>query len=357
MANQTGGRGQKSNDRVLSIGFVLADNFTLSPFSLFVDQLRLAADEGDRGRPIRCRWSVMSSTAEPVRASCGLTIGSLSPLTDPRQFDYIVVVGGVLHAGPQIGPQVITYLRTAAQLGVPLVGICTGSFILCRAGLMKGYRCCVSWFHYQDFLEEFPHHHPIADRLSVVDRDRITSSGGVGAADLAAYLIERYLGRSAAQKSSQVLLMERARSGNSAQPLPPMAGPPVNERVRRAILLMEENVARPISIALIAERLRVSSRQLERLFQISMGVRPALFYREMRLKYAHWHLCNSPRSITNIAIDTGFSDCAHFARQFKVKYKLTPSQFRAKAKSDPLPGREADRRFVRKGELAAGRVF
>ena len=45
-----------------------------------------------------------------------------------------------------------------ANFAKPLIGVCTGSFVLARAGLMQGYRCCVSWYHVQDFENEFPNH-------------------------------------------------------------------------------------------------------------------------------------------------------------------------------------------------------
>jgi len=38
----------------LRVGFLLARRFTLCAFANFVDVLRLAADEGDRSRPILC---------------------------------------------------------------------------------------------------------------------------------------------------------------------------------------------------------------------------------------------------------------------------------------------------------------
>jgi transcriptional regulator GlxA family with amidase domain len=263
----------------LSVGFVLAQNFTLSAFSLFIDQLRLAADEGDGSRQILCRWSVMSSQPAAVPASCGVTVGRTHDFVDPAHFDYIVVVGGLLHHGPQIDRATEEYLKAAALRRVPLVGLCTGSFILSRLGLMEGRRCCVSWYHYQDFLEEFPDHRPIADRLFVVDGDRITCSGGGGTADLASFLIERHIGRSIAQKSRHVLLLDRARAGSDAQPHPPAAEGVSDERLRRAALLMEQNLTDPLPISRIAERLQLSTRQLERLFQNVLGVRPAVFYR------------------------------------------------------------------------------
>ena len=46
--------------QALRFGFVLAPKFTLVAFAAFVDTLRLAADDGDRSRPIECSWTVVS---------------------------------------------------------------------------------------------------------------------------------------------------------------------------------------------------------------------------------------------------------------------------------------------------------
>jgi len=324
--------GGRSEPKCLSVGIILARNFTLSAFSLFVDQLRLAADEGDLSRPILCRWQVMSATPEPIPASCGVSVSPNSGLLDPSQFDYIAVVGGLLHAGRQADAATLAYLRSAAAARVPLIGICTGSFILARAGLMEGRRCCVSWYHRQDFMDEFPAHTPVADRMFVVDGDRITCSGGGGAADLASHLIERRLGAAVAQKARHVLLLDRARHGHDAQPHPPISAG-VHEgvsdpRVRRALLMMEQHLTDPMPITEIAERLRLSTRQLERLFRAAVGLRPAIFYRELRLRYARWLLDHTERSVTDIALEAGFADCAHFSRQFKAMSGKSPSQTR-----------------------------
>lgn len=314
---------------VLNVGFILTDNFTLSAFSLLVDHLRLAADDGDRSRPILAKWQIMASTSAPIRASCGVTIAPAGPFLDPAAFSYIVVVGGLLHTGHQLDDASVAYLKRAAKAGVPLVGVCTGSFVLARAGLMTGRRCCVSWYHYQDFLDEFPHHTPVADRLYVIDGDRITCAGGGGAADLATALVEKHLGRSIAQKSRHVLLLDRARPGTEAQPHPPIADLVADDRVRRSLLLMEQHMADPLPIADIARRLQLSTRQLERLFQTVMGQRPAEFYRRLRLRYARFLLDTTGRTVTDIALESGFSDCAHFSRQFKAQHGFTPSDARA----------------------------
>ncbi len=339
----------------LSVGFLLTNNFTLTALSSFVDALRLAADEGDGSRPIRCRWRIMGKPGVAVTSSCGIQVTPDSDL-DVKGLDYLVIVGGLLHRGPQIDQQVMDCLKAAAAAGVPLVGVCTGSFVLCRGGLMRHRRCCVSWYHYRDFVEEFPDLEPVADQLYVEDRDRITCSGGAGVVDLAAFLIERHLGRAAAIKAMHILQVDKARPAGQSQPPPMLGGDVLDERVRRAMLLMEQHLADPLAVEEIARRLAVSTRQFERLFHAATAMSPNRFYRLLRLRYGLWMLKTTRRSITNVALEAGFSDCAHFSRQFRDVFGINPSQARkdgdAELVSNGAPSRgssssdgPADRRF------------
>jgi transcriptional regulator GlxA family with amidase domain len=332
MPHSLGSQKPSSPDRAirppLRVGIILAEHFTLSAFAVFIDHLRLAADEGDRSRPLHVQWSIMSCRHEPVRASCGVTLQPTSALLPPASLDYVVVVGGLLHAGPQIDEATVRYLREVGGTRTPLIGICTGSFVLCRAGLMEGRRSCVNWYHYQDFREAFPGHDVVADRLFVADGPRITCAGGAGSAALATNLIEQHLGRAQAQKATQVLLFDRPRQGSDAQPHPPLSEGITEPRVRRALLLMEQNLTRPISIGTISDGLGVSTRQLERLCRENVGMGPASLYRQLRMRYASWLIQNTDRSMTDIAIETGFADCAHFSRQFKDAYGISPSTHR-----------------------------
>jgi transcriptional regulator GlxA family with amidase domain len=309
----------------LRVGVILAEHFTLSAFAVFIDHLRLAADEGDRSRPLHVHWSIMSSRGDGVPASCGVMIQPTSGFRPPQTLDYVVVVGGILHAGPQVDEATTRYLREVGASSTPLIGICTGSFILCRAGLMQGRRSCVSWYHYQDFIAAFPGQEVVADRLFLADGPRITCAGGAGAAALATHLIERHLGRAVAQKASQVLLFDRPRSGSEAQPHPPVSETVSEPRVRRALLLMEQNLTRPIAIVTVAEQLGLSVRQLERICREHVGMGPASLYRQLRMRYANWLIETTDRSVTEIAIEAGFADCAHFSRQFKDVYGQSPS--------------------------------
>ena len=333
----------------LSVGFVLARHFTLTAFAAFVDTLRLAADEGDRSRPILCRWSVMSATGHAIMASSGISVAPDAGLVDPRQFHYIVVVGGLLHRGDQIDEATAAYLRRAAEAGTPLIGVCTGSFVLSRLGLLKGRKVCVSWYHRTDYIEEFGTA-PVADRLYVIDGDRITCSGGAGVVDLAAALVERHVGAREARKSLSVLLHDGQRAADSAQPTPDIAPAAADPRVRRAVLAMEQAIAEPMRIDDLAAGSGVSARQLDRLFRAELGASPAEVYRAMRLDYGRWLIARSRHSISEIAALAGFADGAHFARAYRRRFGAAPASLR-RAGAGAATSSPADRRLFAPGSM------
>ncbi len=322
----------------LSVGFILARRFTLCAFANFVDVLRLAADEGDRSRPILCKWAILSDTMSALPASCGVLVQPTERLGDPREFDYIVVVGGLIDEIPSLSPAYTQYLRRAAAAGVPLVGLCTGAFILHRAGLMDGYRCCVSWFVHADFLEQFDGLEPVSDQIFVVDRDRLTCSGGASSAHLAAHLVEKHVGCAQASKSLHIMIIDGAQSAETPQPGLPLTFKTADPVVKKALLLMQQNFDVPPSVIEIARRVGTSKRQLERRFREAIGSSPHVASLEMRLSFALHLIEHSQKSIALIAAECGFCDTSHLSRMFRRRFAATPQEFRKVHASDaPAP--------------------
>lgn len=320
--------GSPSRSKRLRIGFLLADRFTLSAFASFVDVLRLAADEADKSRPIRCEWSVLSHDRAAIRSSCGVRVLPDTWLREAGAYDYLVVVGGLIGDDSAIGAEAVRYLQAAAGRRVPLIALCTGVFILQEAGLLQGYRCCVSWFHHQDFVDRFETETPISDQIFVVDRDRMTCSGGHGAAHLAAFLVQRHIGQAAAIKSLNIMMIENALSGERPQPGQRFARPVRDPLVKRAVLRMQQNVEVPKTVDDLAAELKVGRRTLERRFRADLAQSPQKTYLGIRLDNAMLRLRATDDPISAIALACGFCDASHLVRAMRAERGVTPARYR-----------------------------
>jgi transcriptional regulator GlxA family with amidase domain len=318
----------------LRIGFILAHRFTLCAFANFVDVLRLAADEGDRSRPILCSWRVLSPMKEPITSSCGIVVQPEERLGDPTRFDYLVVVGGLVDDIEKLHPDTVRFLKHAAGLGVPLVGVCTGTFVLHRARLMQGYRACVSWFHHEDFLERFDGLKPVSDQIFVVDRDRLTCSGGVSSAHLAAFIVKRHLGTASAAKSLHIMIIDQAMAAEEPQPGIPLALGTDDPLVRKALIAMQQSIDAPLSIGRVVAQLGVSRRKIERHFRNALGITPLEADRVIRIEQAKHLLRTTTRTGTQIAADTGFCDLSHMIRVFRSAEGQTPEAYRQRTREN-----------------------
>lgn len=315
----------------LRVGFVLAPRFTLTAFAGFVDALRLAADEGDRSRQIDVRWSVLGSGGAPIGSSCGAEVQPWDEMDEPGRFDCIVVVGGLLHGGQKVVPGTYPFLKAAARAGVALVGLCTGSFVLARAGLLDGHVACVSWFHREEFVAEFPAQRMITNRMFVVDRDRMTCAGGTSVVHLAAHLIEKYCGRALANKSLRILIEDQPLPSNTPQPESVVTRSAHDSVVRQAMLLIEQKLSQDDPLTGVSEALGISLRQLQRKFLADVGITPRDYRLRLRLARARWLIEHTDLSVTDVGFECGFGGCSHFSRAFAHHFKVRPSSLRRTA--------------------------
>ena len=315
----------------MRVGFVLSPRFTLVPFAGFVDCLRHAADEADHSRQVHCRWTVIAPSLEPIRASCGVEVLPHERLPHEAAFDYLVVVGGLLPWSLEHPDETLRYLRDAYERNTAIVGLCTASFVLARAGLLDGRRCAVHFEHAGQLGRMFPRVIPETDRIYVNDNEIITCPGGTSAIDLALTLIEACCGKARAIKVLPSLLVDRHRVAHHMPHRPyghlSACG---NRHVERAVTLMERHLSRPLKLEELSHRLNTSTRELRRVFMRHAGETPSALGRKIRIAHGHWLLVNTTRTVTQIALECGFADTSHFSRWFARAYGETPVRFRAR---------------------------
>ncbi|CCD96851.1 putative transcriptional regulatory protein [Bradyrhizobium sp. ORS 375] len=94
--------------------------------------------------------------------------------------------------------------------------------------------------------------------------------------------------------------------------------------------LVANSWRRDISVAMVATKLNVTPRYVQRLFEID-GTTFSAFLSGVRLSNAHRMLCDPAHgrlAIASIAYDVGFGDLSHFNRSFRRHYGLTPREVR-----------------------------
>ncbi|AYG62573.1 GlxA family transcriptional regulator [Rhizobium jaguaris] len=318
----------EANHGPLKVGFILARSFTLSAFALFVDTLRLASDETDKSGRVLADWQVLGSTRHLIASSCGVQIAPTSDFVDPNEFHYIVVVGGLLNSDAAIDNQTSDYLKKAAAQKVPLIGVCTGTFILAQLGLMKSHQTCVSWLHYQTYRDRFPDNPVRSDRLFNLDRNRGSCAGGSSAADMAAFLVRRHISRDAERNALEVLQIVRARSGLDIQPRKPLAIECQDPRLKAVLITMESHIEDVIPTEELAAFVGLSRRQLERLFMEEMKASPGTIYTRVRMERAKQLVLQTQAPLIEIALEVGFDSASHFARLFRRLFGQSPTELR-----------------------------
>ncbi|MFC3052407.1 AraC family transcriptional regulator [Kordiimonas pumila] len=103
---------------------------------------------------------------------------------------------------------------------------------------------------------------------------------------------------------------------------------PLPRHVRRATILIEESVDQHIVIGDLAAQVGVSVRCLQNGFREFLGMPPAEYVRQIRLKKLHTALQNAQKNetVSNLMLDVGIYNFGRFASYYKELYGCTPSE-------------------------------
>ncbi|MGH8746796.1 MAG: GlxA family transcriptional regulator, partial [Burkholderiales bacterium] len=99
--------------------------------------------------------------------------------------------------------------------------------------------------------------------MYVVDRDRMTCAGGTSVVHLAAHLIEKHCGRGLAAKSMRILIEDQPLPPDTPQPESVVTRQSTDLLVRRAMLLIEQQMSKNKPFPELSASLGISVRQLE----------------------------------------------------------------------------------------------
>lgn len=306
------------------IGFVIVPRFSMIALMSAIETMRLANLMAGRAL---YRWPIFSIDGKPVTASNGLALTPDEDLEAASSLSTVAICAGM--DVQRINDKTLTsWLRRMDRQGKDIGALCTGSYVLARAGLLDGYNCTIHWENLAGFAEDFPEIE-VTTELFEIDRQRFTCAGGTAGIDMMLNVIAMQHGHELAAKVADQFMHERIRDQHDHQriSLPARLGVR-HPKLLSVIDLMEKHLEEPLSRAELARMAGLSTRQLERLFRKYLFRSPARYYLELRLNKARLLLLQTNMSVIDVALACGFVSASHFSKCYRDFFGRTPRKER-----------------------------
>jgi transcriptional regulator GlxA family with amidase domain len=317
------------------------------PLEVFAGAQALIAASGrcDRGYEV----TVVARHGAPVATSSGLQIAPHAPLPDrATSLDTLIVPGGSGHREACEDAGLVRWIARASEGARRTVSVCTGAFLLARAGLLDGRRATTHW----SFAERLAREHPAVD----VDPDPIfvhdgpiwTSAGVTAGMDLALALVEEDLDREVALTIARHLVLFLRRPGSQSQFSAALAGQTAQRQPLREVQReVVDDVAADHTVEAMAARAHMSPRHFARAFRAETGITPGRYVESVRLEAARRRLEDTGEPIATVARACGYGTTETMRRAFLRALAVGPAEYRRRFHSGNAGGHQLeDRRAV-----------
>jgi transcriptional regulator GlxA family with amidase domain len=243
--------------------------------------------------------------------------------------DLVLVAGGPQL--PDFAPHggFLSWLRATAEKAARFGSVCTGAFILGRAGLLDGKEATTHWSDARRLAEEFPRARVLPDKIFIRDGRLFTSAGVTSGIDLCLALVAEDFGRELAVRVAKRLVVYMQREGGQSQYSPYLAEEQVEDSaITRVRQYVKDHITETPSIEQLASSISVSRRTFSRIFAKSAHMTPLAFVEQVRIDVARGLLEETDTPLKTVAYRSGFRSSSHMRMAFSRRLGVTPRQYR-----------------------------
>ncbi len=187
------------------IGIYLFDDVEVldfaGPFEVFSTASRMAG----RLQPgVEAPFEVctIGECGKPVAARGGLRVETQFNIGAHPALDVLVISGGVVTQEME-KPAVIGWIAAQAAKAELTASICTGAFLLGKAGLLRGKQATTHWEDIEDLRALLPDTDVVEGPRWVDEGSMVTSAGISAAIDVSLHLVERLAGKELALRTAR----------------------------------------------------------------------------------------------------------------------------------------------------------
>ena len=159
------------------------------PFEVFTTASRVFLRQNP-SRPAPFSVYTVARSLSPVTARAGLRVLPDHNMDTCPTPDLLLIPGGVVEA-EMAEPEVLQWIRSSSQKAKITASVCTGAFLLAKAGLLQGKSATTHWEDIADLRAQFPSL-SVKEEVRWVDEESIVTSACIAAGiDMSLHLVSR----------------------------------------------------------------------------------------------------------------------------------------------------------------------
>jgi transcriptional regulator GlxA family with amidase domain len=263
-----------------------------------------------------------------------------------------LIVAGSYSANETSDPRLEACVRDSRDVIARIAGVCTGAFVLARAGLLDGRRSVTHWMDCADLQQQCPATIVDPDCIFIDDDGVWTAAGATAGIDMALAMIEQDYGHGLAQKVDERMVVFLKRPGGQTQVSMALRGQEASGPIGELLKWIAANPDEDLRAEVLAERAHMSLRNFYRAFEQATGTPPAEWVEAMRLEAAKRLLEQTGEYAEQVAVKSGFTSYERMRRTFVKRVGASPLAYRGRFPRPHLTAERLEQSASREGTAA-----
>ncbi|SMC49175.1 DJ-1/PfpI family protein [Sporomusa malonica] len=186
----------------LNVGILLFNEVEVLDFAGPFEVFSITTSLSKLDRPFAVH--IISQTGEMVSARNGLMVKPSYSIADAPALDILIIPGGYGAEEIEIHNEIIIdWIRKQSTKVKLLASVCTGAFLLAKAGLLDGKKATTHWMDIERLAREYPQI-DIQQGQKYVDEGSIITAAGISAGlDMSFHIIKKLLGPEIARATAK----------------------------------------------------------------------------------------------------------------------------------------------------------
>ena len=179
-------------DKRRNVGIFIFDDVEVLDFAGPFEVFNVTGEVLD---PAPFHTYTIALTDNPIQARGQLSINPHYSIENCPQLDILLIPGGNGRKILRNDPTILEWVKNQYANVEYMLSVCTGAFILAKAGLLDGLNATTHHAAFDEFRQVAPQVTLIEDQRFVENGNIITAGGISAGIDMALYVVEKLLGQ------------------------------------------------------------------------------------------------------------------------------------------------------------------